>query len=127
MNTGLKASPGRVLVTAYDELIGEELSGIAFVRDYVQLQFNSLPELTALTPITVASGSASATLGNPDFANLAIGQIGRSVGAIDYRESNILRLIFEDGSVVSISLEPDDYTGPEAVNFRRRDGSMVVE
>ena len=112
---------------AYDELIGEELSGIAFVRDYVQLQFNSLPELTALTPITVASGSASARLGDPDFANLAISQIGKSVGAIDYRESNVLRLIFEDGSVVSISLKPDDYTGPEAVNFRRRDGSMVVE
>jgi hypothetical protein len=108
-------------------LIGEELSGVTFVRDYVQLQFNPPPMVNALTPVTVSTASTSATLGEPDFANLLIGQIGKSIQAVEFRESNALRLIFEDASVVSISLKPGERVGPEAVNLMRKDGTLVVE
>jgi len=118
-------------MTAPDEfargLLGEELSGVTFVRDYLQLQFNPPPILNALTPVTLTTASASATLGERDFANLLIGQIGKSVRAVECQESNALRLIFEDGSVVSVSLKPMDYVGPEAVNLIRKDGIEVVE
>ena len=34
-------------------LVGEDQSGVTFVRDYLQLQFNPPPLLNALTPVTV--------------------------------------------------------------------------
>ncbi len=107
-------------------LLGEELSGVTFVRDYLQLQFNPPRVLNALTPVTVTTASASAILGEPDFANLLIGQINKCVRAVEFSESVACRLIFDDRSVISISLKPEDYVGAEAIYFRGH-GTGVVE
>ena len=37
----------------FSELVEAELSGVTFVRDYVQLQFDPPPILNLYTPVTV--------------------------------------------------------------------------
>ena len=63
----------------FSELVGEDLSGVTFVGDYLQLQFNPPPLLNAYTPVTVRSGAHTATFGEAAFANLLIAQIGKVV------------------------------------------------
>jgi hypothetical protein len=107
-------------------LLGEELSGVTFVRDYLQLQFNPGPLLNALTPVTVTTAAASARFGEPLFANLLIAQINKIIRAVEFYESAELRLVFGDQSTISISLKPSDYSGPEAINLYLADGTCVV-
>jgi len=109
-----------------DELVGEELSGVTFVRDYLQLQFNPLPVLNAYTQVTVSCGDQVATFGEEPFANLLIGQINKFVRRVELRDDEFLRLTFEDESVVAISLFPADYVGPEAITLFSRDKKITV-
>jgi len=104
-----------VAPNAFAELIGKDLAGVIFIRDYVQLQVDSGFVLSALTPVTVRCGGTSATLGEAAFANLLIGQIGKIVGGVDLRSKEALTIRFEDGSTIAVSLRLDDYRGPEAI------------
>jgi len=87
------------------------LSGVTFVRDYIQLQFNPPPILNAYTPVTVSVGGRSATLGDEAFANMIIGQINKYVKSVDVQPDVVIAIHFEDTSIVSISLRPSDYRG----------------
>jgi hypothetical protein len=111
----------------FKELVGEDLSGITFVRDYLQFQFNPPPILNAYTPVTVSCGSEKASFGESTFANLAIAQINKVVRSVELSPGEHLLLRFEDDSTIRISLRPSDYPGSEAVNlFRRKDQGIIV-
>jgi len=110
----------------FQELVGEDLSGVTFVRDYIQLQFNPPPLLNALTSVSVRSADRIYLSGDEGFANAIIAQINKIVAQVDFKDADSLNLLFEDGSSISISLRPEDYVGPEAVNLFLRDKSMVV-
>ena len=100
--------------------MGQELSGVTFVRDYLQLQFNLAVMLNAFTPVTVRRGDTSATFGEDAFANLLLSQIGRLVRGVELRPEEALDMTFDDGSLISVSLRPEHYVGPEAINLFRR-------
>ncbi len=110
----------------FRDLIGEDLSGVTFVRDYLQLEFNPPPRLSAFTPVTVRAGFDTAKLGDPGFANLLIAQINKYVKAVELQPLNALTITFDDDSIIAISLIPDDYVGPEALTFARRDKQLLV-
>ncbi len=110
----------------FGELIGEDLSGVTFVRDYLQLQFNPPPSLNAYTPVTVHCGQEVATFGDASFPNLLIGQLNKFVRRVDLVPDVALTLIFDDGSSISISLLPADYVGAEAVNLFCKNNKWVV-
>ena len=107
-------------------LVGEDLSGVTFVRDYLQLQFNPPTGLNALTPVTVRSHEGSATFGEPAFANLILGQIGKFVSSVDYRAEVSLDIVFKDGSLITVSLRPEDYVCAEAIHLFCPDQSTLV-
>ena len=111
----------------FNELLGEDLSGVTFVRDYIQLQFNPPPILNAYTPVTVSAGGRSATLGDEAFANMIIGQINKYVKSVDVQPDVVIAIHFEDTSIVSISLRPSDYRGAEAINLFKRNKGLLVE
>lgn len=110
----------------FADLVGEDLSGVTFVRDYLQLQFNPPPLLNCYTPVAVRVGEAAVLLGEPAFANAIIGQIGKFVADVAFDEGEALIITFTDGSVVSVSLSAAHYVGPEAINLFRRDQTMIV-
>jgi hypothetical protein len=37
----------------FKDFVGEDLSGVTFVRDYLQLQFNPPPMINAYTPVQI--------------------------------------------------------------------------
>jgi len=110
----------------WDQLVGEDLSGVVFVRDYLQLQFNPPPQLNVYSRRVVAStGGRSAAFGEEAFANLAISLIGKFVWAVKVDEE-AFRIFFENAAEIVISLRPEHYVGPEAVDFQGRDNLWVV-
>jgi hypothetical protein len=70
------------------QLVGAELSGVVFVKDYLQL--------------------------------------GKSVIQAEVRSGHSMDLRLSDGSSIAVSLRPEDYVGPEAINLWLRDGTLVV-
>jgi len=97
----------------FDELLGEPLSAVTFVEDYLQLWFDG-PGLNVLNPITVTTPSATVTSWQPGFRDALCNQITKIVAGVEQRPGESLTIAFEDGSSLSISLSPEDYTGPEA-------------
>src|SRR5688572_6417823 len=110
----------------FQELIGEDLSGVSFVRDYVQLQFNPPPMINAYTPVTVRCKDQQAEYGESVFANMLLGQINKIVREVVLSPAEALTITFDDGSAISISLRPEHYVGPEALNLFRKNGEVIV-
>src|SRR6478736_6103251 len=96
------------MVSWFKDLLKEDLSGVTFVRDYVQLQFNPHPTLNIYTPITVTSDGAKRRSGEPEFANALIGQINKWVNDVTIEPGKSISVHFRDGSVISFSTQPED-------------------
>jgi hypothetical protein len=100
-----------------EEIVSEDLAAITFVRDYVQLQFGSPPTLNVYTPITVRSTAGTCRTGDARFADALTGQLNKRVREVVRRKAEKLELQFEDGSAIEVSLRPDDFQGPEALQY----------
>jgi hypothetical protein len=110
-----------------EELISEELAGVTFVRDYVQLQFGSPPTLNAYTPITVRSQGAASRSGDRGFAQALVAQLDKRVRNVRKLPSERLEILFDDASAIEISLRSEDYQGPEAFQYFGRQGAVLIE
>jgi len=83
------------------ELFGAELSGVTFVRCYIQLQFDPPPVLSLLTPVTLEIDGRRYLSGSAGFADALIRQIGKVVRDVEVVPDLSLDLQFTDGSQVS--------------------------
>ena len=110
----------------YEQLVGERLSGVTFVMDYIQLQFNPPRIINVYTPVTVSSASHTAKSGDEQFRNALCEQITKIVEAVTVIPREAFRIIFADHSTVSISLRPSDYVGAEAIYFQGREDKWNV-
>jgi hypothetical protein len=108
-------APNPTLADALKTLVGEQLSSVEFVADYVQLWFNG-PCLTAHTPPTVSRGKEKLMWGDLRYRDALCEQIGRGVEhtLVDAEQAAV---VFGNGATVSISLRERDYRGPEALEF----------
>jgi hypothetical protein len=108
-----------------EPLVGEELSAVVFVRDYIQLQFDG-PSLTLINdPIVLADGTKyqPTTAG---FRDAICGRIGQRVKAAHTTEGQEIRIDFADGSTICLSLKPEDYNfGPEAAILHHGEDTWV--
>lgn len=97
-------------------LSGLQLSSVTFVMDYIQLGFAD-PYLTAITLPTVVVGDKNYKLGDAGYRDKLCERIGKTVRQACVIEEQEIRLEFEDGANVLISLRPDDYETAEAATF----------
>ena len=97
-------------------LAEQELSGVVFVQDYVQLQFDD-SGLTAVTLPTVMANEHTYLPGMQGYRDALCERIGHTVVDARIHEGEGIELEFDDGSVISISLRSEDYVGPEAAIF----------
>ena len=111
--------------TRIEDLTGEELGGIHFVRDYVELYFDG-PVVRALSSPLVRDGGREQprfpALGSRD-ALCAL--IGRTLAAVEVREEDSIVLRFADGAEVWIPVGPlggADPDMPETAHFVRGPG-----
>jgi hypothetical protein len=96
-----------------NNLVGRELSGVAFVRDYIQLQFDDRG-LTAINPPSVVVNGETNTPGHQGYRDSLCERIGRTVVETELNEEDRIWLKFDDNSAISISLRSEDCVGPEA-------------
>jgi hypothetical protein len=106
----------RTLADALAALVGQDLSSVEFVRDYVQFHFG-VGDLTAYTPPVANFGTECLSWDQSGYRYALCGQIGVKVRneAVDDKARSIA---FENGMAISISLLSSDYHGPEALQFR---------
>ena len=98
----------------FTELCGNQLSSVEFVQDYLQLRFDG-PCLNVYTPLTVRSGGKVVTSWGIGFRDLLCEQITKIITSVSFEEEKELNVLFKDGSGISVSLRPEDYSSPEAV------------
>ena len=89
---------------------------MVFVRDYIQLQFEDAG-LSALILPVIKFGQKTLAFGQPGYRDALCERIGQAVRSASVKENEGILIDFEDGSTLSISLQPDDYSGPEAAIF----------
>lgn len=101
----------------YQQIVGQQLSAVVFVMDYIQFQFNPPPTITIFTRIIVQTSEVHFTQGDDQFRNKLCEQITKIVKFIEVNREDVFKIVFQDDSEISISLHPEDYVGPEALVF----------
>ena len=98
------------------EIVGRQLSSVEFVQDYLQLRFDG-PTLTAVTLPTVEVGGREIQWGDPGYRDELCARIARKVVSARIRAADLLRIVFDDGATVKVSLRDEDRRAAEAVKF----------
>jgi len=99
--------------TPLSSLINRELSGVLFVRDNIQLQFDGV----AITYLLFPSIKADGVIFNPDhemYRNKLVEQIGKTVAHFLAKTESLI-INFSDGSSISLSFNYEDIELPEVI------------
>ena len=108
-----------------ESIVGEMMSSIEFVMDYVQLHFNN-STLTSFTyPLVHVDGK---NLGQTDagYRDAICALIGRYVARTETRPEEALKIVFAEGNEIEVSLREADSVGPEFAYFTSSTGSCWV-
>ncbi|HWW23099.1 MAG TPA: hypothetical protein VNY78_04305 [Edaphobacter sp.] len=97
-------------------IIGEELTAVEFVQDYLQLRFDG-PLLTLYAWPHVLLSEYSVAFGEPEYRNALCAQIGEKVEEATLEEGDSLTIKLENETVLALSLREEDLDGPEAGSF----------
>lgn len=108
-----------------ETLVGQTLSSVEFVQDYVQLRFDG-PTLTAYTQPSVTHAGVTLRWNGQGYRDALCNQIGSHVAAVALGKDSLLVLEFDNQAAVSVSLKDEDYRGAEAVMFRSGGGDTFV-
>ena len=110
----------------FKQLAGEQLNSVTFVQDYIQLHFDG-PGINVYMPMSVEAEATTIRSGDNQFRNALCGQIAKVVQSVSFQDSEALTITFEDNSQIAISLRPDDYSGPEALEGHDfRDAPIII-
>jgi hypothetical protein len=108
------------------DLIGEEISAISFVRDYVEIHFDG-PVLRSLSGPTVVESGIRYAFPESGSRDALCRLIGSTVCALTVDDATALILTTDDGCVVMIPLDDQHRQWPEAMHFVvRPNGPMQV-
>jgi hypothetical protein len=100
-----------------DAIVGEQLSSVEFIQDYVQFHFDG-PHIIAFVWPVVESGGEVLRFGETGYRDALCDRIGRKVRMASISEGDTATIEFDDGATIRISLKPEDHKGPEAILYR---------
>jgi hypothetical protein len=113
-------------VNILKQIEGEQFSSVTFVQDYLQLHFDG-PTINVYNPLTIQNAKEKSSTGDNEFKNQLCNQIGKIVRQVLFQEREMLTILFEDDSSISISLDSKDYRCAEAINAHGfNDGSLTI-
>lgn len=98
-------------------LVGEQLSAVSFVQDYVELHFDG-PVVRSLTNPIARNGQHQVQFPAPGSRDALCEFIGRSVASVELNESLALALHFEGGGSITVPLDDVSCRGQEAMHFQ---------
>jgi hypothetical protein len=111
------------------EIESSDLSSVIFIRDYIQFVFEGKKENVILSAFTLPTTEVcnqkyhSKTSGWRDALCALINKI---VSTAIAEEGNAIKITFEDGDFLEISLKEEDYDGPEAAMLTNDNGKIIV-
>lgn len=97
-------------------LINRTFSSIEFVGDYIQLRFDGSTLSVYSEPKLIIDGEIYKRE-SVNFCNLMISCIGQNIVMAEVKEQDAINIRFENGTIITISLRPEDYDGVEAAWF----------
>jgi hypothetical protein len=100
--------------------LGEALTEVTFVADYVQLRFDGGPLNLFVWP-RVRRGRGVLRRGDIGYADVLVGLIGNVLVAVDELLDRGLVLAFADGTCLTVALDGTDLLGAEIATY----GGMV--
>lgn len=102
----------------FSELRDTQLSSVAFVQDYLELDFDG-PLLTLYVwPDVADADGISIAYGEPGYRDALCSVIGETVTTPELTEGRALTVEFENGTVLALSLREEDIDIAEAGSFR---------
>jgi len=99
-----------------ERIVGEFMSSVEFVMDYVQLSFCG-STLTSYVSPQIHDRDQTFRENQPGYRDALCSLIGTVVSATEVREEDLLRITFADNRSITVSLHAEDATGPECANF----------
>ena len=106
-------------------LIGEQLSSVTFVQDYVQLSFDG-PSLTLYNWPVVIVNDQAILQNEHNYKDALCAQIGIQVASVILTPQNFLALLFENKVTLQVLLREEAYVTAEAVLFQSDQGWWVI-
>ncbi len=100
----------------FSEIIGEELTSVEFVQDYLVLDFDG-PRVTFYAWPQVLLEDVSFAFGEPRYRDYLCAQIGVCVVQAQLEEGASITIEFENGVVFGASLREEDVSGTVAGSF----------
>jgi hypothetical protein len=97
-------------------IVGEQLSSLEFVQDYVQLWFDG-PNLTLFVWPSLHFPNRVVRFGEPGYRDELCARIGHKVVRAKIRSDEDIVIKFDDGVEIFVPLKPEARTGPEAGYF----------
>jgi len=98
------------------DLLGEEISAVCFVRDYVEFHFDGAILRSLSNPIILIQG-VEHRFPEPGSRDALCKLIGSTVGDVTVEESQALKVTTTDGSKITIPLDNSHLRGSEAMHF----------
>jgi hypothetical protein len=103
-------------------LVGSRMYSVTFILDYQQLAFDG-PDteqhaINTYSRTRVGVGDSWFVSGEPGYRDALCNRVGGIVriAGTDDAEKQII-VTFADDAIISISLRPEDFTGPEAAEY----------
>ena len=97
-------------------LIGEQLSAVTFVQDYLQLHFDG-PRLTVFSHPVIRFGDQTFYGGKSGFRDALCNNIAKKVTEVRVAYGESISIRFADGSTINIPLQDAACLDGEAVTF----------
>ena len=94
-------------------IVGDELSAVCFVRDYVELHFDG-PVLRLLGEISIRQNGNTRYGNDEQFKNWMCRNIGRKLSKVDITDANIISLKFHGNDVIKVT---GDQSGDEFAHY----------
>jgi hypothetical protein len=102
-------------------IVGESLSSVEFIMDYVRFGFNE-SSLTAFVSPKIHSLDRTLSETDLGYRDALCGLIGVAVSRTEVREREVLRIVFTGDRAITVSLRPDHGVGPECAYFTSGSG-----
>jgi len=97
-------------------IVGEFMSSVEFVMDYVQLHFNGSALTSFVSPQVHDHGQVFRET-EPGYRDTICGLIGAVVTDTEIRLEDVLRITFADSRSITVPLRAEDAVGPECAYF----------
>jgi hypothetical protein len=103
-------------------LVGEELSSVEFIRDYVSLHFDG-PRIDVLAQVIVNVGGRSWRVGDSGWRDALCSAISQTLARVSTTQEWVT-LNFEGGTDIRVGIVPESDEQPEAAIFHASNGDM---